>query len=485
MRRKIISIIMVFVLLVSNVITCEAAGKSAIGLENNAPKGTSDAQTFVNGIKSKDSKYSVKYKSPSYVKETDFYAKNYTIKYWSSHGNNQGELWGTHSGVSLDIFEKSNFTWTGGNLEFVFLSACRQLDGSGSNPRKRYAKAMIGNKAVRVICGYHEQAPATIDKDVANKFIQYAKTGESVKSSWILANKYYQDRGYSTGVYCVLTHNGDVQYSRFPGFPGAVYARPGASSKTILRFSSANPNGVVQPSSVKRSSGAISQTVPNYVLKANPIKLKVKNNSNMKVLRDGTNLMMIGKEIGSVSVNMTKKEAVKKCKQELRKTISNYTSFDINSATTMVAPIVMAEVNMNGNSEKETAVAYDVTIKHTYDGIEIQGDYLSGVVSDTSTSYLAGNWSDLKKVKINQKKKMVDYKDAISRIKKYNENISKNERNKVSISDGTIVFIYNNTSGYYEPNWVFESQNGAVTYNVNCLNGNVRVGDVSKSGGAY
>lgn len=94
MRNKVISIIMVFVLFVSNAITCEAAGKSAIGLENNAPKGNSDAQVFINGIKSKDSKYSATYKSPSYVKKDDFYAKNYTIKYWSSHGNNLGKLWG-------------------------------------------------------------------------------------------------------------------------------------------------------------------------------------------------------------------------------------------------------------------------------------------------------------------------------------------------------------------------------------------------------
>lgn len=479
MKRKIINIIMVIVLFLSNVATCEAAGKTAIGLENNTPQGTSDAQAFVNGIKSKDPSYSIKYKSPSYVRESDFYAKDYAIKYWSSHGSNSGKLWGKNNNVDFNIFDKSNFKWSGGNLEFVFLAACKQLDGSGSNPRKQYAKAMTGSRAVRVICGYHEQAPANIDKDVANKFIQYAKTGESVKSSWILANKYYQDKGYSTGVYCVLTHSGNVQYSRFPGFPGATYTRPGASSKTILRFSAANPGGVVQPS---RVNSKITKNIPNYVLKANPIKLKVKDNANLKVLRDGTNLMMIGKEIGSTSVNMTKSEAVKKCKKELSKTITNYSSFDINSTTVTVAPIVMAEVNMNGNTEKETAVAYDVTIKHMYDGIEIQGDYLSGIVSDTSTSYLAGNWSNIKKVKVNQKKKIVDYQEAISKIKKYSS-VSKKEKRRTSISEGTIVFIYNDTSGYYEPNWVFESTKATETYNVNCLSGNVKVVDVSKSGG--
>ena len=38
-----------------------------------------------------------------------------------------------------------------------FLAACYQL--SGDKNRGKYANAMIGDKAVRVICGYHEQAP--------------------------------------------------------------------------------------------------------------------------------------------------------------------------------------------------------------------------------------------------------------------------------------------------------------------------------------
>lgn len=293
MKKVLISFMMIGIMLFTSCFTCEAAGKTVIGLENNKPSGTSDASSFVSKIKAYDSGYVTKYKPPSSVTNSDFFDKTYTIKYWSSHGSNSGKVWGADSKASVNIFNQ-NFSWAGGNLEFVFLAACRQLDGLGSNPRKRYANAMIGNKAVRVICGYHEQAPAAKDKDVADKFISYAKTGESVKSSWILANKYWQDKGYSTGVYCVLTHSGDVQYSRFPGFPGKTYTRPGTSSKTILRFSQANPNGITQARSLEMKN----IEVPNYVLKAKPIKLKVKKNNNMKVLRNNTELMLVGKEIG-------------------------------------------------------------------------------------------------------------------------------------------------------------------------------------------
>jgi len=71
--------------------------------------------------------------------------------------------------------------------------------------------------------------------------MEYAKTGESVKSSWIKANEYVaglnnNQKDALAANYAVLTHYGDVQYSRFPGFPGNTYGRPDSSSKKILRF---------------------------------------------------------------------------------------------------------------------------------------------------------------------------------------------------------------------------------------------------------
>lgn len=215
--------------------------------------------------------------------------------------------------------------------------------------------------------------------------------------------------------------------------------------------------------------------VPDYVLKAIPVKFRIKNNANMKVLRDDNNFMMVGSEIGNTGVKMTQKEAVNKCKQELSKTISNYSSIDTNSASISVVPIVMAKVNLNGNTEKETTVAYDVTIKNTYDGIEIQGDYMSGVLNDTSTSYLAGNWNVMKKVKVTRKSNTLDYTTAVNKISQHIENTNIKDKSLSKISDGKIAFVYNSTTGYYEPNWMFESEEDGITYNINCFDGTIKV----------
>lgn len=189
---------------------------------------------MVYGVKNYISSYSTTYKEAYQVTKSDFYDKTKTIKYWAAHGTNAGSMWGTSNNVQVNIFnDYSNFSWAGGNLEFVFLAVCKQLDGLGSNPRAEYARAMIGDRAVRTVCGYHEAAPSGIDDDIARKFLEYAKTEESVKSSWILANTYYANLGYSTRDYLVLTHSGAVQYSRFEGFSDTIYNRPDASSTTI------------------------------------------------------------------------------------------------------------------------------------------------------------------------------------------------------------------------------------------------------------
>lgn len=471
MKKNKIALLLAVVVMWTNSFTCLAATKTAAGLENNTPSGTSDAQAFVEGIKKYDSAYSKTYKDPSSVTASDFWSKSHTIKYWSSHGSNNGTVWGANSSVSVNIFDQP-FSWAGGELEFVFLAACRQLDGSGRNPRSRYANAMVGNKAVRTICGYHESAPASIDKNIANKFIEYAKTGESVKSSWILANKYYQNLGYSTGVYCVLTHSGNVQYSRFPGFPGNTYTRPGASSTTILRFSSANPNGTTQPRSVNNYAKLQKINVPTYVLKAKPIKLLPQNGIASAVLRDGYNLSMIGTEIGDKKVNMTEQEAIECYKRQMQKSIANADKLNMDTVVESVTPIVMAEVNLNGEAEKETTIAYDVLLQNTYDGYEIIGNYMSGIIDDSSLIYLAGNWSEMEKVPMKLISTTVDFDSAYNRVmeRATAQIVSTGTSVSKQVTNSKLAFVLNDATGYYEPTWVFDMGDGSVCH-VNCLSG--------------
>lgn len=477
-------------------ITGFAAGKTAAAYKNNTYSGTSDASSFLSGIRSKDSQYTTTYKESTSVVKTDFYDKSKTIKYWASHGSNYGTLRGDANYISINIFDTppsgygSSFSWAGGNLEFVFLAACNQLDGLGLNPRAKYANAMIGNSAVRVIAGYHESAPANgIDKKVADKFIEYAKTGESVKSSWLLANKYFSDNGgYSTYDHCcVLTHSGNVQYSRFEGFSSTTYTRPNSSSTTILRFSKANPNGVNQPLSASsqtvhgltfRSNISINKNlaIPNYSLIETKINAQVNADAKVMVLRDDGDLSTISGEIGHTPVKLTVEEAKNKSMEWLNTTFEGIDSQKITNASVEVEPIVMAEVNLEGGPEVEQIVAYSVKYNNTFDGIPILGNYYSTIVDDNGIVNSSLKWSDFKKVRSNVK--AINYMEA---AKKVSDKIAqKSKTNKASITEASLnvnnfslVFDYDPKTNSYQPTWLFRMDDGEI-YKVNCFNGDIR-----------
>lgn len=318
MKKNKIALLLAVVVMWTNSFTCLAATKTAAGLENNTPSGTSDAQAFVEGIKKYDSAYSKTYKDPSSVTASDFWSKSHTIKYWSSHGSNNGTVWGANSSVSVNIFDQP-FSWAGGELEFVFLAACRQLDGSGRNPRSRYANAMVGNKAVRTICGYHESAPA---------------------------------------------------------------------------------------------------------------------------------------------------------KRQMQKSIANADKLNMDTVVESVTPIVMAEVNLNGEAEKETTIAYDVLLQNTYDGYEIIGNYMSGIIDDSSLIYLAGNWSEMEKVPMKLISTTVDFDSAYNRVmeKATAQIVSTGTSVSKQVTNSKLAFVLNDATGYYEPTWVFDMGDGSVCH-VNCLSG--------------
>ena len=98
--------ITILTLLFSNAVTVSAAGKTIEAFKNNTYSGTSDCQVMINGVKSQDSSYTSLFKnknsSPA-ISQSDFTGKSRCIKYWASHGNNSGQLWGD-SGVNFNIF---------------------------------------------------------------------------------------------------------------------------------------------------------------------------------------------------------------------------------------------------------------------------------------------------------------------------------------------------------------------------------------------
>lgn len=482
---KVISLMLTGIIIggmvLGNPIMTKASGKTMESYKATTYSGKkSDAKIIYNKVKSYDSGYSGVYQEQAQVTSSDFYNKSRNIKYWSSHGSTSGSVWGNGAcKASVNIFnDKSNFSWSGSNLEFVFLAACYQLGKNGKNPVKKYAEAMRGNKAVRVICGYHEKAPSSGDAKVANKFISYAKTGESVKSSWIKANEaVYQDTNY-TGCrqYAVLTHSGNSQYSRFPGFPGKTYTRPGASSKKILRFR----RGVESGETIKKVKKADknSNEIPTYRLKATPVKFTIKNNCEDTVLQDGDTVSTTAGEIGNSSINYDKHALFKTIKKYYDENYSDITNTVLLDESKMsVAPITVSDASIQ--DDEETTIAYSINIKNTYNGIPVQGDGYSAIVDGEGIKYTYASWNKLEKEQI--QKEALSYEEAVSKLEKS----EKLESNKIvrtlkstdkivkdDIDTAELVFAFNKSTGYYEPTYQF-TLNDDESYKVECYSGKV------------
>ena len=384
-------------LLITNNVQVLAAGKTIGAYKNTTytvDKG-SDAKTIYDGVIKEDSNYSGIYKDVKNKKmtESDFYDKTKTIKYWSSHGSVTGQLFGdSNNSCSFNIFSKDNFTWAGGNLEFVFLAACNQLNKESKNPLKKYAKAMLGNKAVRVICGYHDKAPAIADNKVANKFLDFAKTGESVKSSWIKANEYvYAHNGYTNAKnYAVLTHTGNVQYSRFPGFSGNTYARPKLDSKKILRFRKNVENGetVINTASVKLRKKIVKEK------DIKPIKLQISPKCDDFIMNNGNKISIDGGEITEKEIAIGKMDLYKQIARYVKQNILNSEDIDLEMKNMKIESIVADDALSEIKDDK--IVSYVVSFAHIEEGYGFLNDKATFIIDSDGIKYITINWSKLK-----------------------------------------------------------------------------------------
>ena len=359
----------------------------------------SDAKTIYQEVKKKDKNYSGQYldAATNKISSKHFYDTSKTIKYWSSHGNVDGNLFGNAKN-DVDFTIMKNFSWAGGNLEFVFLAACNQLN-KDDGPLKTYAKAMRGSKAVRVVCGYHSKAPAGGDNLVAKKFISYAKTGESVKSSWIKANEYVaglknNQKDALAANYAVLTHSGNVQYSRFPGFPGNTYTRPGSNSKKILRFRKKVNNEVILKAAQKINGNSLAED--KYKQKS--IKFEVASDCEEMAFNDGNKLCLDGGEVKNQKIGLSKSDIYNEVTEYVDENLTNSEKIDLEKNEMVVEPILMDDALSSDN--KETVVAYSVTFPHIYNGYTVDDDKLVAIVDNDGVKYTAVNWSEIQKKEI-------------------------------------------------------------------------------------
>ncbi|MCI6813593.1 MAG: DUF6345 domain-containing protein [Lachnospiraceae bacterium] len=470
--KKLTICIAIATLLFSNNVSIFAAGKTIEAYKNNTYSGISDCEVMINGVKSQVSSYTSTFKNKNSnpgITQSDFTGKAKAIKYWASHGSNSGALWGD-SGVSFNIMNINNFKWSGSNLEFVFLAACNQLDGANKNPRAKYANAMIGNNAVRVICGYHESAPPADenhDAAVATNFIAKAKTGESVKSSWIQANQIYGSANY-----CVLTHSGNVQYSRFEGFPGLTYSRPGSSSTTILRFSAANPGGINQPlSSGESSFSSLMQglDIPDYSIKATETTISVVPTAQTTVLKLDNYLTTQNGEIGDEEIKISEEQALSRAKVWVEDVFDGITWSDYEDAELTILPIVMAEVDLDGNveNEKEVCVAYDISLKSKFNGIPIFDDKYCAIVDDSGVVSSAISHRNYEIIKDNDIKEKLKKEDIEKKFSSQDIDLG-------VIEDLTVAFMDDDGDGIFDPVVSVKTADGRTT-NFNIISNKMSV----------
>ncbi len=430
-----------------------------------------------------------------------------TVKYWSAQGNNNGKMWGYRIldnalsainiyGTSSD-WESSTVTrsdWDG-DLEFVFIAACFQLD---SNIRYKYARGMLGTNRVRVISGYHDiSLGPSCDWKVTQKFEEFADASNSVKYSWLEANEYWYSRGYSGPKnYCILTHSGNVQYSRMPGFGGLQYPRPGTETASILRFSHVNPGGTPQPlsssknSSIEDNAGLIlncepkiPETIPNYTLIAEKADISINEKSDIyktitSVKAESNEGLYTMHELGDKPIGFSEEKAIELTRNWVNEVYTKKGKL-FTSNLKEVIPLVVAEVNLDGNTkeEKEETFAYSVRFSNIYDGIKIRDNFYLALVDAEGIASSMLRWNNFSKSTFNQTVEPLSYNKAITILSKSivkNPNYAmRNPNDNITINNSEIVFSNEITkNGEYHPTWQFDMADG-TTILIDCFDSTV------------
>ncbi|TGY97140.1 hypothetical protein E5329_06760 [Petralouisia muris] len=263
----------------------------------------------------------------------------------------------------------------------------------------------------------------------------------------MLANKEYGNNNY-----LVLTHKGNVQYSRFEGFPGNTYSRPGAGSTTI----------------------------PNYAIKATDVDVSVKEDMDVTVLSDDSGTTTLSGEVKDQSVEITADEAENKSAEWLNEAFEGVDFTDFNIGDLELREIVAAEVDLDGNSQNEVeeTVAYDVTYNYTFEGIPVKGDFYSAIVDDTGVVSSLVNHNEYEIIP-SQRSAQLSLEDALKALENEvkDSEVLRTETRGASmeavipdVSDVDVAFCDSDNDGIFESSYIFELTDGN-SYQVNSLTG--------------
>ena len=357
---------------------------------------------------------------------------------------------------------------------------------------------MLGTNRVRVISGYHDYAPSyPCDGYISTKFEEYADASQSVKFSWIQANEYWAGQGYTNpNNWCVLTHSGNVQYSRMPGFGGAQYDRPSTSTASILRFSQLYPNGTPQPlsrnekSEIAEKAGLIlncepkiTAAIPTYSLIANNADISIDKSRNifktMNIIKSESNEgLYTMHELGDKPIGFSKEKAIDLTRKWVNEVYNEKGSL-FTANLKEVVPLVVAEVELDGDAkeEKEETFAYSVRFANMYNGIKIRDNFYLALVDNDGVASSMLKWNNFSKSIAKQNVEPLSYEKAIEIL---SISINKIPSHEMRLSDDCITInnaeiVYSDEitkNGEYHPTWQFDMADGNTVL-IDCFDGQV------------
>lgn len=317
--------------------------------------------------------------------------------YWSGHGGSNGNnatLNITHnSSKRFNTFDAADKWKNTYDLKVAIIAACYQFNGNGL--RGKWVEIMK-NSGLKVLAGYHESAPSSTDKDIANEFFRLANEtrgssqGNSVRHSWQQANI----ANGSSAQWIVLGYKTNrMEYYRLPGFPGSFEASP--SSKTVYRYTSKNINGT---GATSRAASFINREIP-YEIKVSEDTLDL----DAAVLGDNCHVASLDDDAQAKIINLRENKLDSIALEDAQKNnavIIENLGIDSNLSNAIINnyALLETEIKEDGSDGEENNIGVVSTYQQQYRGIPLEDNFFT-VCSDSDGVFsVIDRWSEISEI---------------------------------------------------------------------------------------
>lgn len=317
--------------------------------------------------------------------------------YWSGYGGSNGNnatLNITHnSSKRFNTFDAADKWKNTYDLKVAIIAACYQFNGNGL--RGKWVEIMK-NSGLKVLAGYHESAPSSTDKDIANEFFRLANEtrgssqGNSVRHSWQQANI----ANGSSAQWIVLGYKTNrMEYYRLPGFPGSFEASP--SSKTVYRYTSKNINGT---GATSRAASFINREIP-YEIKVSEDTLDL----DAAVLGDNCHVASLDDDAQAKIINLRENKLDSIALEDAQKNnavIIENLGIDSNLSNSIINnyALLETEIKEDGSDGEENNIGVVSTYQQQYRGIPLEDNFFT-VCSDSDGVFsVIDRWSEISEI---------------------------------------------------------------------------------------